>query len=765
MTESRARGRARLGRLVFTVLLAAAAWCGMHCGARWAAERPLRGALTWAAASTLPQRLESGAFAVLWRPEQGGALEVVSADAPDRILWSTVPGRAFIQAALGEEKVSERRGMFSIRDYSRRRYVHQTVERLYAQDGAVRIEGRLYGRFHKQNAPYAMTFEARGAKQLGFKVEIDGRQANRVYLTYASEADEAFMGFGAQFTHFNLKGRRVPIFVMEQGIGRGEQPLTFLANLVAGAGGAWHTSYAVAPHYITSAMRSLFLETHEYAVFDLRAPECVQTTLFSNRMEGRVIAGDTPTELISEYAAVVGRMRPLPDWVLDGAVVGVQGGTEKARRVWSLLQEHETPVAAFWLQDWVGQRKTVVGKQLWWNWELDREHYPDWEGLLGEWAAQDIRVMTYVNPFLIDPSSKERYQRNLFREAAAQGYLIQNGQGEPYLVKNTDFSAALIDLSYPAAREWMKDVIKKQVIGAGASGWMADFGEALPYDAVLHSGESAARFHNRYPEEWARLNREAVEEAGRGNDAVFFMRSGYRESPRHASLFWLGDQMVSWDRYDGIKSALTGLLSSGLSGFAFNHSDIGGYTSVNTPLFSRTRDAELLKRWMELNAFTTVFRTHEGVDPDANHQFYADADTLAHFSRCARLYLAWAEYRKALVREAAETGVPVVRHPFIHYPQDPRVLAVSHEQFMVGTAFMIAPVLDPGKKSVSCYLPDGKWTHVWSGQEFDAEDKGLEVVVDAPLGEPGVFYQTGAPEAADFMDNLRRLDVLAPRRD
>lgn len=92
---------------------------------------------------------------------------------------------------------------------------------------------------------------------------------------------------------------------------------------------------------------------------------------------------------------------------------------------------------------------------------------------------------------------------------------------------------------------------------------------------------------------------------------VFFMRAGFRDSPRWGMLFWEGDQMVSWQTNDGIKSSVVGLLSSGLSGYAFNHSDIGGYCSINLPIIKYRRSEELLLRWMELNAFTVVFRTHE----------------------------------------------------------------------------------------------------------------------------------------------------------
>jgi hypothetical protein len=58
------------------------------------------------------------------------------------------------------------------------------------------------------------------------------------------------------------------------------------------------------------------------------------------------------------------------------------------------------------------------------------------------------------------------------------------------------------------------------------------------------------------------------------------MRAAWTQSPTYTSVFWLGDQMVSWDKHDGIKSVLVGMLSSGIGGHALTHSDIGGYTMV-----------------------------------------------------------------------------------------------------------------------------------------------------------------------------------------
>jgi hypothetical protein len=70
------------------------------------------------------------------------------------------------------------------------------------------------------------------------------------------------------------------------------------------------------------------------------------------------------------------------------------------REVLSQLRAHSIPVSAFWLQDWVGQRRTSIGWQLWWNWQLDRAHYPDWENLAQEIKGGGAHLLAYVNPFL-----------------------------------------------------------------------------------------------------------------------------------------------------------------------------------------------------------------------------------------------------------------------------------------------------------------------------------------------------------------------------
>jgi hypothetical protein len=91
----------------------------------------------------------------------------------------------------------------------------------------------------------------------------------RSYLTYECNQTENFFGFGESFSYFNLKGRRVPIVVSEQGVGRGIQPLTdyLNENVSPGVGGDWYTTYAPKPIFLTSLNRSMIFNQSEVFIY------------------------------------------------------------------------------------------------------------------------------------------------------------------------------------------------------------------------------------------------------------------------------------------------------------------------------------------------------------------------------------------------------------------------------------------------------------------------------------------------------------------
>ena len=97
-----------------------------------------------------------------------------------------------------------------------------------------------------------------------------------------------------------------------------------------------------------------------------------------------------------------------------------------------------------------------------------------------------------------------------------------------------------------AIYEFTKGIIKENLIGIGMGGWMADFGEYLPVDCVLFSGEDPEKVHNRWPAIWAQLNKEVIAECGKTDEVFFFTRAGHTGTIASSAMMWTGDQHVDW---------------------------------------------------------------------------------------------------------------------------------------------------------------------------------------------------------------------------
>jgi sulfoquinovosidase len=693
----------------------------------------------------------------------GSSLRVRHRKNLERTLWESAPDGNFVvaeQAAADIRAFGTPEGSYRIKDKVAATFDRPSIDIVDITPDRAIISGRLFGKAGAVD--YRLSFEAVSSSHLRFQISAEDDPAiNRIRLRSASSFDEAFFGFGEQLTYFDQKRKILPMLVQEHGVGRGRPIVTQLVDAFANGGGRNpYVTQAPAPHFISSRLRSLFLENTQYSLFNLRTATHFEIKVWSGTMTGRILYGETPLDLIEAYTEYAGRMRALPDWVHNGVLAGVMGGTKLVRKKLAALREAGVPLAGLWIQDWCGAHTTSAGTQLWWNWRLDEARYPHWQELVADLKDDGARMLIYINPFLTDAPGHDRF----FLEAKANDYLVKNAGGRPYLIKNTDFSAALLDLSNPAARSWIKNIIKNELIDrAGASGWMADFGEALPFDGKLAGDADPAAWHNRYPTEWAQINREAIEDAGHGEDIVFFHRSGFTQSPKYATSFWLGDQMQSWDEYDGIKSAVTGLVSGGISGFSLLHGDCGGYVTLSLSVAGHklpviARNDELFQRWMELAAFTALFRTHEGLDPALAAQFDSSAANMAQLARFARVYKGLSVYRKRLVAEAAGRGYPVVRHLFLHYPGDPNTHALRY-QFLLGPDLLVAPALDPGIEALEVYFPLGsEWTDLWSGAA--AGKAGSRTRVPAPLGKPAVFLRKGAASADEIRGGLKSAGVL-----
>ena len=692
-------------------------------------------------------------------------VSIAHATEPSRWIWESADDGPWLTVGIQNSDITRRQGSFRVHQkvlVACHAVGRARIAEVGANDESITLRWSLSGPPPCAEHGVSMMLLPTARRRLEFVIRSDAVSFNFVSLASASPPDEGVYGFGMQSTFLNLKGRLLNLIVQEEGIGRGRQPASDVMDVLSpGSAGSPVASNIIAPQYLTSRGRSLFLKNSELATADLTRPSRIGLTVHSIAMRGEILAGRTPLEQLELYSEYAGRMRPLPDWFHRGAIIGLQGGTKRVNAVWRELKLRGTPVAAFWLQDWQGQRNSVIGRQLWWNWELDQELYPGWTEMVQALRLSGVRVLGYINPHLVDVTAQGKVHaaRNLYREAATAGYLVRTMAGTPYMMRLTAFNAGLVDFSNTAARSWFKGIIKSNLLGIGLSGGMCDFGEAAPTDGVYASGEDGLAYHNLYPEDYERTVREAVIETGRDDDVVFFCRAGFSQSPGQARLFWQGDQLVTWDKYDGLKSAVQGLIGSGLSGYSLQHSDIGGYTDFAVAGIGLTRQPELLQRWAELAAFTTAFRTHEGATPGVNAQFYSNAASFAAFDRSARLFASLFFYRQQLFDEAWQHGWPVVRALFLQYPEDAKAYHIDDE-FMLGRDILVAPVLNQHQTLRVVYLPKGKWIHVWTGVAYGNDERSTSIAVAAPLGKPPAFYLAASQTGVRWQQEMVRLGLI-----
>jgi len=75
------------------------------------------------------------------------------------------------------------------------------------------------------------------------------------------------------------------------------------------------------------------------------------------------------------------------------------------------------PITSVWMQDWVGTGTFPEGVRLLWNWQLNRHHYPDWDGMLDKWEKDGVRPMVYMNPYFANLTGNPEIRSNYFEEA------------------------------------------------------------------------------------------------------------------------------------------------------------------------------------------------------------------------------------------------------------------------------------------------------------------------------------------------------------
>lgn len=619
----------------------------------------------------------------------------------------------FIYIGIGKEKIKQHYGDFKIQD--------KIIEKIPLKQ--VDFNGDI-ATF--SNCDYKITLNMRVEGNRFILDDIAmGDNINRIYFKLNSRKDERFFGCGEQFSYLNLKGRNFPIWTSEPGVGRDRTSLiSFQADQMGIGGGDYYTTNYPQPTFISEDKYLLHIDTSYYSDFDFSEDEITEICTWGRPNYLSIESGDSFIDIMDIVTRTFGTQPMLPDWILDGVTLGMQGGTDAVYDKIKQAKEYGINVNAVWCQDWVGKKYTSFGKRLFWKWEKDDETYPEFEKLIKDLSKDNIKFMAYINPYLLEGTS-------LYEHALKNNYFVKRADGEAYIADFGEFLCGTIDFTNKEAMEWYKQIIKKNMIELGISGWMADFGEYIPVDAVFSNGKTGLEMHNQYPALWAKCNYEAVKESGKLGEIVYFMRAGGVGNSKYCTLMWAGDQSVDFSIHDGLASTIPAAISLGLLGNGLTHFDIGGYTS----LFGNTRTEELMLRYLEYSVFTPYMRTHEGNRPNENFQYDQSDNCMKQFAYFSNLRKMLLPYIKHVIEENTNTGLGAMRPLFMHY-DDEKSLDIAYE-YLFGRDLLVAPVYKEGIDEWEVYLPEDDWIHLFTKEKY----KGGMVKVPAQLGNIPVFYR------------------------
>ncbi|PIC36194.1 hypothetical protein B9Z55_015280 [Caenorhabditis nigoni] len=225
-------------------------------------------------------------------------------------------------------------------------------------------------------------------------------------------------------------------------------------------------------------------------------------------------------------------------------------------------------------------------------------------------------------------------------------------------------------------------------------------GEYLFSKTLCMLGKTARRSRNFYDTKnlygWseARDTYQAIPQVT-GKRSAVISRSTFPSSGRYGG-HWLGDNTARWE---DLQTSVIGVMEFNMFGIPYVGSDICGFNGVS--------NEELCLRWHQFGAFSPFSRDHnsEGM-PDQDPAVWPSVANAARIALGFRYY--YLPYLYSLHYNAARYGHTVIRPLFFEYPKDEETLEIS-QQFLWGSALMIAPALYQGQTTVHAYFPSDTW--------------------------------------------------------
>lgn len=442
----------------------------------------------------------------------------------------------------------------------------------------------------------------------------------------------------------------------------------------------------------------------------------------STNIDYWITVGENPKDIVEKYTAVTGRAP-----VMSEEYYGFWQCKLRYR-----TQEEVLTVARKYKELGIHLDVIVIDFFHWprqGDWCFDKEYWPDPKAMCDELHAMGTKVMVSVWPN-VDKKCMH------WQELAEKGFLVRAEQGSN---QTYDFQGdcAAIDLTIPEAREWLWDLCKKNYADYGIDMFWLDNAEPDLFDADFRNYRyqmgTANEVTNIYPKYYSQTFYDGMKAAGYKN-FVNLERCCWVGSQKLNQVLWNGDVQSTWEC---LRDSISEGLNMGLAGIPWWTTDAGGFMwgNIHDPAF-----IELLERWFQWAVFTPVLRLHGDRDPHdippldkdpergygGGYLFTgADNEIWSYGEKTQEILTAQIRLRESLkdyigkvMKEAAENGSPAMRTMFYEFPDDANCWEIK-DQYMFGSNYLVAPVLEAGIKNRSVYLPAGKWKDIRTGEVYD----------------------------------------------
>ena len=278
--------------------------------------------------------------------------------------------------------------------------------------------------------------------------------------------------------------------------------------------------------------------------------------------------------------------------------------------------------------------------------------------------------------------------------------------------------------------------VHKPLIDVGVDGWWPDQGDGFDAESRLARNRMYFEGQQMY----------------RPNQRVYALhRNSYAGMQRYATFLWSGDILSRWET---LKTHVPNAINTSLSGMPYWGTDIGGF--VPTEEYT----GELWVRWFQFASFNPLFRSHgrdwhlhlpwgwttgeigfpetRGYNPDPKELHNAAVEPIC--KKYLELRYQLMPYLYSAVKETCETGLPIIRAMWLHYPKDAKAV-VRGDQYLYGRDILVAPVVEKGAMSRSVYLPRGTWFDFWTRTR---QEGGREIARDVDLATIPLYVRAGA---------------------